>query len=72
MDGVRLIHQDVLDAHVPVRQHGQAHREVVAMCAGLSRDQAELERRVLLRDESWRSDLNKTLLDKNLEVFRVR
>ena len=42
------------------------------MLAGVSRDQAELERLVFLRDEGWRTDLNKTLLDEDLEIFRVR
>ena len=36
------------------------------MLAGVSRDQAELERLVFLRDEGWRTDLNKILLDEDL------
>ncbi len=72
MDGVGLLQQDVPGARVPDRQHGQAHREVVAVCAGVTRDQAELERLVFLRGEGWRTDLNKTLLDEDLEIFRVR
>jgi len=72
LDGVGLVQHDVLDAHVHVRKHGQTHREVVAVCVSVTRDHAELERLVFLRDEGWRTDLNRTLLDEDLEIFRVR
>ena len=42
------------------------------MCAGFARDQAELERLVLFRDESRRADLDETFLDEDLEVLRGR
>jgi len=42
------------------------------VCAGVIRDQAELERLVFLGDEGWRTDLNKTLLDEDLEIFPAR
>jgi hypothetical protein len=57
---------------VPVGQHGQTHREVVAMCAGFARDQADLERLVFFGDESRRADLDEAFLDEDLEVLRVR
>ncbi len=57
---------------MPVGQHGQTHREVVAMCAGFARDQADLERLVFFGDESRRADLDEAFLDEDLEVLRVR